>query len=66
MIIDFTKKKEENDLMSSFVDRTKNLSYTDFIDFCSEKISLKKLEISLGIHHQELGLKWDEPVTRVF
>lgn len=39
-----------------------NLSYTDIYDFCSEKKSLKKWEIELGIHHKELGLPWDEPV----
>jgi hypothetical protein len=39
-----------------------NLSYTDIYDFSSKKQSLKKFEIELGIHHQELGLKWDEPV----
>ncbi len=31
-------------------------------DFCSKKQSLKKWEIELGIHHQELGLPWDQPV----
>lgn len=39
-----------------------NLSYTDVYDFCSKKQSLKKWEIELGIHHQELGLPWDMPV----
>jgi energy-coupling factor transporter ATP-binding protein EcfA2 len=41
-----------------------NLSYTDVYDFASagNKKSLKKFEIELGIHHQELGLKWDKPV----
>ena len=39
-----------------------NLSYTDVYDFCSEKMSLKKWEIELGIHHVELNLPWDEPV----
>ena len=39
-----------------------NLSYTDVYDFCTEKKSLKKWEIELGIHHQELGLPWDQPV----
>ncbi len=40
-----------------------NLSYTDIYDFASagNKKSLKKLEIEMGIHHQELGLPWDEP-----
>jgi len=39
-----------------------NLSYTDIYDFSSKKQSLKKFEIELGIHKQELGFKWDEPV----
>lgn len=39
-----------------------NLSYTDVYDFSSKKQSLKKFEIELGIHHQELGLPWDKPV----
>ena len=41
-----------------------NLSYTDIYDFASagNKKSLKKWEIELGIHHQELGLPWDQPV----
>ena len=41
-----------------------NLSYTDIYDFASagNKMSLKKLEIKMGIHHQELGLPWDKPV----
>ena len=39
-----------------------NLSYTDVHDFANTKQSLKKWEIELGIHHQELGLPWDQPV----
>ena len=39
-----------------------NVSFTDVYDFTSEKMSLKKYEIALGIHHQELGLPWDQPV----
>lgn len=41
-----------------------NISYTDVYDFASSgnKKSLKKFEIELGIHHQELGLPWDQPV----
>ena len=41
-----------------------NLSYTDVYDFSVNKQSLKKWEIELGIHHQELGLPWDEPVPK--
>ena len=38
-----------------------NLSYTDILDFSASKQSLKKWEIDLDIHHQELGLPWDQP-----
>lgn len=47
---------------NAFFREAYNLSYTDIYDFSSKKQSLKKWEIELGIHHQELGLKWDEPV----
>ena len=41
-----------------------NISYTDVYDFASagNKMSLKKWEIKLGVHHQELGLPWDKEV----
>lgn len=41
-----------------------NLSYTDIYDFSSagNKKSLKKWQIELGLHHQELGLDWGKPV----
>lgn len=47
-----------------FFSEAYNVSYTDVYDFASagNKMSLKKWEIELGIHHQELGLPWDEPV----
>jgi len=41
-----------------------NISYTDVYDFASaaNKKGLKKFEIELGIHHQEMGLPWDKEV----
>lgn len=39
-----------------------NISYADVYDFAAKKQSLKKWEIELGIHHQELGLPWDKSV----
>jgi hypothetical protein len=39
-----------------------NISYTDIWDYAANKQGLKKWEIQLGIHHQELGLPWDQPV----
>lgn len=47
---------------NAFFGEAYNLSYTDVFDFSSKKQSLKKFEIELGIHHQELGLPWDQPV----
>ena len=56
-----------------------NISYTDIYDFSSKKQSLKKWEIEIsklaaqdperysygkGLRHQELGIKWDEPVPK--
>lgn len=50
----------------AFFGEAYNLSYTDIYDFlsASNKMSLKKWEIKLGIHHQELGFRWDEPVPK--
>lgn len=39
-----------------------NISYADIFDFSSVKQGLKKFQIELGIHHQELDIPWDEPV----
>ncbi|MCD8119709.1 MAG: DUF5906 domain-containing protein [Lachnospiraceae bacterium] len=50
------------DSKNCFFGEAYNISYTDVYDFCSKKQSLKKWEIELGIHHQELGLPWDQPV----
>ena len=47
---------------NAFFSEAYNVSYTDVYDFSSKKQSLKKFEIELGIHHQELGLPWDQPV----
>ena len=51
-----------NGSKDAFFGEAYNLSYTDIYDFSSKKQSLKKFEIELGIHHQELGLPWDQPV----
>ena len=58
-IIGSEKKARSN---NCFFGEAYNVSYTDVYDFCSKKQSLKKWEIELGIHHQELGLPWDQPV----
>ena len=47
---------------NAFFGEAYNASYTDIYDYASKKQSLKKWEIELGIHHQELGLPWDQPV----
>lgn len=49
---------------NAFFGEAYNVSYTDVYDFASagNKKGLKKWEIELGIHHQELGMPWDQPV----
>ena len=54
-----SKKGERN---NGLFGEAYNLSYTDVYDFAATKMSLKKWEIELGIHHQELGIPWDQPV----
>lgn len=51
-----------NKLRNNLPSRAKSISYTDVYDFCSEKQSLKKWEIELGIHHKEMGIPWNKPV----
>lgn len=53
-----------NGQRNAFFGEAYNVSYTDVYDFASaaNKKSLKKFEIELGIHHQELGLPWDQLV----
>ena len=51
-----------NGSANCFFGEAYNVSYTDVYDFAATKQSLKKWEIELGIHHQELGLPWDQPV----
>ena len=51
------------------IQESKNLSYTDIFDFCSEKKGLKKWEIALqkkgvDVKHDEAGLPWDQPVPK--
>ena len=51
-----------NQNKKAFFGNAYNISYTDIYDYASKKQSLKKWEIELGIHHQELGMDWDQPV----
>lgn len=51
-----------NGSRNAFFREAYNLSYTDVYDFSAEKKSLKKFEVSLDIHHQEMDLPWDQPV----
>ena len=49
---------------TGFFGEAYNLSYTDVYDFASagNKMSLKKAEIEMGIHHQEMEFDWNKPV----
>lgn len=37
-------------------------SKSDILDFSSEKKSLKKFEIDMDYHHQEMGVDWTKPI----
>lgn len=62
IIINSGKKGRSN----CFFGEAYNFSYTDIYDFASaaNKMSLKKLEIKMQIHHKELGMPWDQPVPK--
>jgi hypothetical protein len=53
-----------NKRSNCFFGEAYNISYTDILDFSSEKQSLKKFEIDLGIHHQENHYPWDKPLPK--
>lgn len=57
---------KKNRGLDNFFQSAYNISYTDIYDYLSadHKMSLKKWEIKLGIHHLELGLPWDKPVPK--
>lgn len=40
-----------------------DISYADIYDFTSDKKSLKKWQIELGIFHKEVDFPWDEPLS---
>lgn len=61
-IYDLSQRIIVEQAKEAFFPEAYNISYTDIYDFASKKQSLKKWEIELGIHHQELGLPWDQPV----
>jgi hypothetical protein len=47
---------------SSMFGEAYDLSYADIFDFAKKKQGLKKWQIELGIHHQEMDIPWDQPV----
>jgi len=61
-LFELSKRIINNDRENGYFREAYSVSYTDVYDFSSKKQSLKAFEIELGLHHQELGLPWDEPV----
>lgn len=53
---------DEDSESKPYIAAAYNDSYTDIWDFAVNKQGLKKWEIALGIHHEELGLPWDQDV----
>ena len=63
-IINSSKTKDRD----CFFGQAYNLSYTDIYDYCSagNKMSLKKWEFKLNIHHVENQYPWDEPLPEQY
>lgn len=61
-LFDLSQRIVDKDSRNCLFGEAYNLSYTDVYDFCAKKQGLKKWEIELNIHHQELGLNWLDPV----
>lgn len=63
-LFEVSKKIVSNNSRNGYFREAYHLSYTDIYDFASagNKKSLKKWQIELGIHHQEFGHPWDQPV----
>ena len=63
-----TANDKEEDNRNCYFAEAYNLSYTDTYDFASNdnKMSLKKWEIKLGIHHLENEHPWDQPVDEKY
>jgi len=51
------------DRKKAFFNEAYNISYADVYDFSSVKQSLKKFQLELGIHHNELGIPFDKEVS---
>ena len=51
-----------NGSTNAFFGEAYNLSYADVFEYSSNKQSLKKWEIDLGIYHLENQYPWDEPL----
>jgi len=56
-----SKRLIENE-QNAYFGAAYNISYTDIFDYSSEKQSLKKWMIQLGLKHLENEYDWDEPV----
>lgn len=61
-LYDLSQQLVSNQMSNATFREAYALAYTDIYDFSTKKQSLKKWEIELGLHHQEMDHPWDEPV----
>lgn len=61
-LYDLSKRIISGDRNAKFAE-SRHLSESDVYDFSNTKQSLKKFEIQMGMHHLELGLDWNKPVS---
>lgn len=67
-LFNLSKKIIDEGILKAGFNEAYNISYTDVYDFLSakNKMSLKKWEIKLGIHHVENGHPWDKTVPEEY
>lgn len=58
-----SKRIIEKQKPSGFYKAAYEISYVDIYEYASKKQSLKKWEVDLGIHHDELEMDWNKPVA---
>lgn len=63
-LYNLSKRIVNNESKNASFREAYNMSYTDIYDFASagNKMSLKKWEIKLDIHHLELSYDWNSPI----
>lgn len=58
----YTSKRIINDDSSAYFREAYNVGHADVYDFTTDKMSLKRWQVELGLNYDELEIDWEEPV----